>query len=199
MTVIEAIASGGGFLQTLEQQNVSMVVDLERSFLVRRDRAKGFSRFPVNFESLFLQGDLSQNVPLEPDDYLYFPPSGLREVYVVGEVRAPGTRPFVKGLTAMGAIASASGYSEKAWKSKVLVIRGSLSNPQTFVVSTSDILSGKAKDFELTNRDIVYVSRKPWAYAQEVLENGIDQFLYAAVVGYTGQHVGPWITSPIIK
>ena len=199
LTVIEAIAMSGGFEAAMEGQNVAMAVDLGRSFLVRRKPAGEFARHPVDFEALFLQGDLRQNIALEPDDYLYFPSLGIQEIYVVGEVRGPGSHPFTRDLTVMAAIAARGGYTEKAWKSKILVIRGSLNHPQTFVISTSDVLKGKIKDFTLNNRDIVYISRKPWAYAEELLEEGLNQFLYAAVIGYTGQHVGPWIKEPIIK
>jgi protein involved in polysaccharide export with SLBB domain len=199
LTVIEAIVMGGGFESTMEGQNVSMVVDLGRSFLVRKQPAGEFTRYPVDFEALFMQGDLRHNVALEPDDYLYFPPLGIQEIYMVGEVRGPGSNPFTKDLTVMAAIAARGGYTEKAWRSKILVIRGSLNHPQTFTINTSDVLKGKANDFVLNNRDIVYVSRKPWAYAEELLEEAVNQFLYAAVIGYTGQHVGPWIKEPIIK
>ncbi len=199
LTIIEAISLGGGFASSVENQNVATLVDLSRSFIVRRQTGGEFARCPVDFEALFGQGDLSQNIAIEPDDYLYFPPLGIQEVYVVGESRSPGATAFTRGMTVMGAIASRAGYTEKAWRTKVLVIRGSLNAPQTFIVSIADITKGKEKDFALNNRDIIYISRKPWAYAQEILESGINQFLYAAVVGYTGQHVGPWITSPIIK
>ena len=106
LTIIEAIVMGGGFESSLESQNVAMIVDLGRSFLVRKKAGGEFVRHPVDFEALFLQGDLRQNVAIEPDDYLYFPPQGIQEVYVVGEVRAPGNNPFTKDLTAMADIAA---------------------------------------------------------------------------------------------
>jgi protein involved in polysaccharide export with SLBB domain len=198
-TIIEAIAKSGGFVSVLQNQNVAMLVDLERSFLVRKKDDGSFGKVPVNFEGLFQRGDLTQNVPLTPGDYLFFPEAGRQEVYVVGEVRTQGLFPFSKDLTALGVVAARGGFTERAWKSKILVIRGSLNNPQTFVIDGGDILKAKGKDFQLQNRDIVYVHRKPWAKAQEILEYGITSFFRAAVIGYTGRNVGPFITSPIIK
>jgi len=34
---------------------------------------------PLNFERLFQAGDLSQNIAIEPGDYLYFPPARLKK------------------------------------------------------------------------------------------------------------------------
>jgi polysaccharide export outer membrane protein len=198
-TVIEAIAKSGGFVTALQSQNAAVLVDLERSFLVRKNEDGSFGKVPVNFESLFQRGDLTQNVPLAPGDYLFFPEQGRQEIYVVGEVRSQGIYPFTKDLTALGAVVAKGGFTEHAWKSKILIIRGSLSNPQTIVIDGGDILKAKGKDFQLQNQDIVYVHRKPWAKAQEILEYGVTSFFRAAVIGYTGINVGPFIKNPIIK
>lgn len=198
-TVIEAIAKSGGFVTAIQNQNVATLVDLERSFLVRKQPDGSFGKLPVNFEALFQRGDLTQNVPLAPGDYLFFPETGRQEIYVLGEVRAPGLFPYSKDLTALGAVAAKGGFTERAWKSKILVIRGSLNNPQTFVVDGGGVLKAKGRDFQLQNRDIVYVHRKPWAKAQEILEYGVQSFFRAAIIGYTGRNVGPFITEPIIK
>ena len=198
-TVIEAIAKGKGFVAAVQYQNVAMMVDLAHSFLMRKKPDGSFAPLKVDFEALFRRGDLSQNIPLAPDDYLFFPPLGPQEVYVLGEVRGPGVMPFTTELTALGAIAGRGGFTERAWKGKVLVIRGSLQNPEPFVVNMDDILHARGKDFRLVSRDIVYVARKPWAKAEELLESAITDFATAAIIGYTGRNVGPFIKEPIIK
>ena len=66
------------------------LADLERSFLVRNGQ-----RVPVDFERLFERGDLSQNIPLQPDDYLYFALASANEIYVLGEVMMPGVEVFL--------------------------------------------------------------------------------------------------------
>ena len=87
---------------------------------------------------------------------------------------------------------------DKAYQSRVLVVRGSLNTPETFIVDAKAILAGEKPDFRLEPKDIVYVSRRPWARAEEILDSATVSFIQAALVTWTGQHVGPFITSPIV-
>jgi polysaccharide biosynthesis/export protein len=199
MTVIEAIASAGGFVSLMDRRQSVMLADLTRSFLVRKEASGEFRRMDVNFEKLFAQGDLAQNIALAPDDYLYFPPMDLPEVYVLGEVLHPGTATFGTGMSAMKAIVNAGGFTPQAWRQKILIIRGSLTAPKTFVLDGADVLNAKSLDFKLEARDLVFVYRKPWSKAEELLELAITDFLDAAIITYTGQHVGPFISTPVIK
>ncbi len=176
-SVIEAIARAGGLETGLYDNKTVELADLRRSFLARNGQ-----RIPVDFERLFQHGDLSQNVPLEPGDYLYFASASGNEIYVLGEVALPGPMIYNSNPTVLNAIATRGGYTTHAFKSRVLVIRGSLNHPQTFVVDTADILHGKAKDFPLEPHDIVYVSMNPWVIAGEVLDLAAKSFVQAVVV-----------------
>jgi protein involved in polysaccharide export with SLBB domain len=200
ISVIEAIARAKGFLSgtptgraaggtgtELLQRNALMQADLPRSFLVRRGSDGAPRRVAVDFEGLFLRGDLSQNVAIEPGDYLYFPPLDLQEVYVLGQVRSVGVVAYSPELTCLGAIAARAGFAENAWRQKVLVVRGSLNRPQAFVVDAADILSAKRPDFPLKNRDIVYVHQKPWAKVEELLEVAVVSFANSFIIGWTMQ------------
>src|SRR3954451_3078372 len=71
-TVLEAVARAKGFVTSAQRRPNFMPADLSRSFLMRKEDRE-FRRVPVDFEALFLRADLSQNVALAPDDYLYFP------------------------------------------------------------------------------------------------------------------------------
>lgn len=146
-------------------------------------------RVPINFERMFLDGDLSQNITLAPDDYLFFPPGRLQEVHVLGDVTYPGSVTYTPKLGVIGAITMRAGFVEKAYKSKVLVVRGGLDNPQTFVVNCNDILNGKTPDFLLEPKDIVYVYKRPWYRAEELLDLAITAFLQSVVATYTGQEI----------
>jgi protein involved in polysaccharide export with SLBB domain len=197
LTIMEAIAQAGGFVAGTERKNTVMMADLARSFLVRKDASGTFKRAEVDFENLFLRGDLRQNVPLAPDDYLYFPPMDLHEIYVLGAVVRPGRAVHAPDTTLLRALIAQGGFVDKAYRSKVLVVRGSLNQPESFVVNVNDILQARTPDFKLEPRDIVYVSRRPWARAEELLEFAITEFLRAAIVSWTGVNVGPWIKDPI--
>jgi protein involved in polysaccharide export with SLBB domain/capsular polysaccharide biosynthesis protein len=184
ITIVEAVARAHGFETDLTRGNVVELADLSRSFLARQGR-----HMPVDFEKLFLAGDLSQNIPIEPDDYLYFPAGDLKEVYVLGEVTLPGPLAFNPETTALEAVAARGGFTEHAWKQHLLVVRGSLNHPETFVVDAADVLSAKTPDFKLQPRDIVYVSSRPWIRAEELLDTAATAFVESAVVTWTGLHV----------
>jgi protein involved in polysaccharide export with SLBB domain len=177
LTLIEAIARAGGLETGLFDNRTVELADLSHSFVARSGQ-----RVPVDFERLFQRGDLSQNVPMEPGDYIYLAPESLNEIYVLGEVKIPGVMTFVPNPTVLRAIASRGGYGDKAFKQRVLVVRGSLSHPETFVVNTSAVLSGKAADFKLQPRDIVYVSTNPWILAADVLDTAAKAFVQGVVV-----------------
>ena len=153
---------------------------------------------PVDFERLFQPGDLSQNVAVEPDDFLFFAPASANEIYVLGEVGSPGMLMFTPRPTVMKAVVARGGFTLHAWKGRVLVVRGSLKHPETFIVNTSDILSGKEPDFPLQPKDIVYVGSSPWVKAEEVVDTAARAFLTSMFGQWIGVHVGPWIKKPII-
>ena len=194
ITIIEAIARAGGLETGLFDARTVELADLTHSFLVRNGQ-----RVPVDFEHLFQQGDLSQNIPLEPDDYLFFASADANQIYVLGEVAVPGVMAFAPKTTVISALASRGGFSIKAFESRVLVVRGSLTHPQTFVVNTSAILKGKERDFKLEPKDIVYVSANPWVKAEDLLDTAARAFLQSMLVQYTTLNVGPFITQPLLK
>jgi protein involved in polysaccharide export with SLBB domain len=185
LTVIEAVARAGGLETGIYQRGTVELADLSRSFLTRKGQ-----RVPVDFERLFQRGDLTQNAALEPDDYLYIGAASANEIYVLGEVGVPGVVAFAHKPTVISAIADRGGFSGKAFKSRVLVVRGSLNHPETFVVDTSAILAGKAPDFKLEQKDIVYVSVNPWLKAAEILDTAAKAFVQAMTVQWTSLNVG---------
>ncbi|MDO8544844.1 MAG: polysaccharide biosynthesis/export family protein [Opitutaceae bacterium] len=186
-TLLEAVARSGG-METGMASDRSLVemADLSRSFLARNGQ-----RMKVDFEKLFLHGDLTQNVPLEPDDYIYFPGGGEKEVFVLGAVRAPGPHTYNASVGVLGAIAGRGGFSDRAWTKKLLVIRGGLGAPETFKIDAIDVLSGRSPDIVLQPRDIVFVSDRPWIYAEELLDAATNAFVTSAIVVWTGEKITP--------
>lgn len=184
ITVLEAVARARGFETGLVERNIITVADFSRSFLMRNGK-----RLPLNFENLFQNGDLSQNLSIEPGDYLYFPGANVKEVYVVGEVRLPGAAPYTPEMTLMGAIASRAGYTDRAYQGRVLVVRGSLNKPETFVISTTDILAGKTPDFRLQPKDIIFVNHRPFIYVEDLADLAITAFLQSLVTSSTGGYL----------
>jgi len=186
LTIIEAVALARGLETGLDDRNVVELADFSQSFLARQGK-----KLPVDFEKLFLEGDLSQNIAIEPNDYLYFPTANRQEIYVLGEVMFPGVVSYKAGSTALGAVAGRGGFNQRAWKKRLLVIRGSLNHPESFVLDASDILSARTPDLRLKPRDIIYVSHRPWIKAEELLDAAASAFVESAVVTYTGLHITP--------
>jgi protein involved in polysaccharide export with SLBB domain len=181
ITVLEAIARAHGFENGLIDRNVIDIADMQRAFLVRDGK-----RYPLNFEKLFEAGDLTQNISIEPNDYLYFPATAVKQVYVVGEIRLPGTVDWDSGTTIMAAISARGGYTDRAFKMRVLVVRGSLNSPEKIVVNTHAILDGEEPDFKLQPNDIVYVNSRPFIKVEELLDMAITAFLQSIVTEYVG-------------
>lgn len=192
-TMIEAIAQAGGLATGMFEQNTVELADLGHSFVVRDGR-----RIPVDFEALFQRGDLTQNIPLEPNDYIYFPSAAANQIFVVGAVMGQGVVVYTPNASVISAITARGGFAERAYQSRVLVIRGSLNKPESFIVDAKAILAGEKPDFRLQPKDIVYVSRRPWARAEEILDGATMAFVQAAVVTWTGSHVRPLIRNPIV-
>jgi protein involved in polysaccharide export with SLBB domain len=190
LTVLEALARAHGFEAALVDRNVYDLVNFQRSFLARRGQ-----RIPLDFEKLFQQGDLSQNIPVEPGDYIYFAPGDVNEVYVVGEVRLPGPVTYTSELTIIGAIAERGGYSERAYKARVLVVRGSLSSPQRIAVDTHAILDARRPDFKLQPRDIIFVNSRPFIKVEELADLAATAFIQSVV----SEAVGVNVVSPIVQ
>ncbi len=193
LTIIEAVARAKGLETGLIGANTVDMADLSRSFLVRNGQ-----KIALDLERLFHQGDLSQNIALEPNDYVYFAPNSMNEVYVLGEVLSPGIAPYLSQTGLVAALASRGGFTQRAYRKKVLVIRGSLNHPETFVVDAAAVLRGKTPDFKLEPRDIVYINARPWIKVEELIDIGIQSFIEGAVTGWAAGNIGPLFRRPIL-
>lgn len=186
MTIVEAVARARGFETGPASGEVSELADLQHAFLVRNGQ-----RQHVDFARLFNSGDLSQNIPVEPGDYFYFPPATSNEVYVLGAVQRPGAATLSEESTSLRAIAATGGFTNKAWRTKVLVVRGSLNEPKAMTVNLADVLAGKAADIVLEPHDIIYVSKRPWWKAEDLLDEAARAFTQSLVVYWTTDDVLP--------
>lgn len=185
ITLLEAVGRAGG-METGLSSDRSMIelADLSQAFI-----ARGGRHLPVNFERLFQEGDLTQNVTLEPNDYIYFPGTDQKEVFVLGAVTTPGAHQYTQTTGALGAVAARGGFNPRAWKGKVLVIRGGLNKPETFTVNAHEVLSAQKPDVQLRPKDIVYVHERPWVRAEEILDLAAQAFITSATVTITTERV----------
>jgi len=155
-------------------------------------------RVPVDFERLFNKGDLSQNVLIEPGDYLFFPSGTVNEVYLFGAVGNQGPLGLTAETSLIGVLTVRGGFAPNAYRQRVLIVRGSLDHPQTFAVNVNDILSGRSKDFTLQPRDIIYVANKPWQRAEELTQMAVGSFVQTMTATWAGAYIGPIITHAVL-
>jgi protein involved in polysaccharide export with SLBB domain len=79
-------------------------------------------------------------------------------IHVTGEVARPGSVPYVRGATALGAILAAGGFlSATADIEQVHVVRSRLSDPATYGLDVKAVLEGRHFDMWLLPGDVVYV------------------------------------------
>ena len=191
--MVEAVARAKGLQTGSAERGFGEVADLAHSFLARQGK-----RVPVDFERLFHEGDLSQNVAIEPNDYLFFAPAAPREIYVLGEVLNPARVGVTSDASVLAAISGCGGFTPRAYRKRVLVIRGSLHKPQAFAIDTTASLAGRIPDFRLEPQDIVYVNARAWIRVEELLDIAAQAFIESAVTFWTGENVPAVFTSPLL-
>jgi len=190
LTVLEAIARAKGFENGLVDRSVVDLADFSRSFVARNGK-----RMPLNFEKLFESGDLAQNLPIEPGDYIYIAAANAPEVYVVGEVRLPGPVAYTPLQTVISAITARGGFTQRAYHSRVMIVRGSLNQPESFAVDTAAIVAGKSTDFRLQPKDIIYVSPRPFVRVEELADLATTAFIQGLITAWVDTRVvKPFVT-----
>lgn len=123
--------------------------------------ARGTERLPVDFVKLLRDGDLSQNITLDPDDTVVIPDNPQNVVYVTGEVKQPGMLPFIKerGWTALKAVVAVGGFTQFAARGRANLIREEAGRQITIPIDFNDLMRnpGAGKDVPLSPGDILIV------------------------------------------
>jgi protein involved in polysaccharide export with SLBB domain len=171
-SILEAISLAQGIETNTVRGSAFELADFEHSFVARNGR-----KLDVDLARLYYRGDLTQNAYLEPDDYIFVASKLKNEIYVLGAVSHPGRLKMPARLTVAQAIAEAGGFTRHAYRIKVLIIRGSIHEPQTQIVNIKDILSGRMRDIPLRNKDIVFIDERPFELAERALGSAIFAFL----------------------
>ena len=182
-TLLEGLAVAGGTLSLIGQREVPLstaveeLADLQRSFIIRKGQM-----LPIDFDRLMNHGDLSQNIYLEPDDFVYLPPATAKDVFVIGAVAQPRSVGYTENLTLAGAIAGAYGTIHDSYLSHTAIVRGSLSKPQITIVDFNEIQRGRAPDVALQPHDIVYVPYTPYRYVEKYAQIILNTFAASVAI-----------------
>ncbi len=185
MSLLEAIALAGGPSSSGVELSLQELADLRHAFVMRQGHF-----LPVDFYHLLHDGDTSQNIYLQSDDFVYVPSAVAQQVYVLGAVKFPHAVPYSDGMTLVAAIANASGAATVDWLtpgsyglvpdaylSHVALVRGSLSEPQMTVVDYGAIIKGRAQDVRLEPGDIIYVPNSPFTTLKRYLNIVVNSFI----------------------
>ncbi len=101
----------------------------------------------IDLKTLIEKGDLSQNVQVLDGDTVYVSSTGM--CYITGEVKSPGTYPCGDKTTVLKLVALAGGFSGKASKSGVNVVR--------IIEDKKTVFEDVDLDLLLQNNDVVVV------------------------------------------
>jgi len=92
--------------------------DLKRAYLLRNGK-----KVKEDFYRLFINGDTSEDVPLESNDSLFIPLMLDKSVYVLGAVATPKSIEYRDGMRVMEAILEAGGFTKFADQNDVVIRR----------------------------------------------------------------------------
>lgn len=173
VTLLEAISMAGGPVSSGDNDLAS----LEDSFVMRQGQI-----IPVDFKKLLRGGDMTQNIYLRSDDFVYLPSSFEQQVHVFGLVGQTGPVPFKEQMTLVSAISAAGGHRGGAHLSQVAIVRGTLNDPKVAIVDLGDIERGKAPDVLLEPRDIIYVPSSPYTFIFSFAKTIITSFVRTVAV-----------------
>lgn len=198
-TLLDAIARAGGIELAGGTGTTEELADLSRALLSRDGQL-----LPVDFEALVNRGDMRHNVYLRDQDFIFLPPKSTLEILVLGAVGTPKTVGWREGQGLISSISEADGLLPNARTRRVLLLRGSFTEPRVAVINLHDILRGRATDVPVLPGDVLYVPDSPW----ERLERYIDVIVSTAaftvaanegvrfVEGEAGETVRPDLPQP---
>ncbi len=154
MRVQDALAATKGFTPEADPAHVLL--------------GRGGRTYVLDMQAFYEQGDLSQNWLLTDGDLLHVPDRSRNKVFVIGEVRRPGSRVMVKGrmtlAEALNDMTATSSQGEgldpiTANPAQIYVMRGRFEKPTIYKLDASspDAML-MAVQFPLRPRDVVFVS-----------------------------------------
>jgi len=108
------------FLELLSQAG-GLATDFGETATIKRIVDGKNKMISVNIKSLTIGGDMSQNIPIREGDTVYISKAGM--CYVTGEVKEPDAYPCDGEATILKLITLAGGFTGKASRSGVRIVR----------------------------------------------------------------------------
>lgn len=146
LTIVDAINRSGGF---------SPESDLSQVLLTRDGKT-----WRVDIQSLYEDGDVTMNVPLQAGDIINVPDRQFNKIFVLGEVKKPGSLFMNKKRMSLAEALADAGYinQQSANPHWIYVMRNQADTPALYHLdSKSPDALLLADRFPLQPRDIIYV------------------------------------------
>jgi polysaccharide export outer membrane protein len=161
LTVTDLVAQSGGFTPEADLRNAALNRDGQRR--------------PLDLYALYYQGDMRENLPLQPNDILSIPENRYNKVFVLGEVLTPQSIVMPRGRMSLAeAISDSGGFNPlTANAGQVYVLRkGQGDRHQIWHLNSKspDALI-LADSFDLQPRDIVYIDPANIARWNRIISN----------------------------
>jgi protein involved in polysaccharide export with SLBB domain len=109
----------------------------------------------------------------------------------MGEVNSPRAVRYVEEMSLISAIANAGGTTKIAHVQHIVIIRGSLTEPQVCVVEYKDVATGKVRDIALQPHDIVWVPKTPWERLDKLVNDIVGTFVRTVAANEGAQFASP--------
>ena len=124
--------------------------------LIGRIEAGGMT--PRAIGELLTQRLRDDKILVSPSVSVYVMEYNSRKIFVLGQVKTPGTFPYSNGMNVVEAVALAGGFSPTANPNFVVVTRDVDGHETRIPVPVGKISKGLAVNLELQSGDIIYVS-----------------------------------------
>ncbi len=120
--------------------------DLKNAYVLRKGK-----KIKENFYNLFVNGDMSEDIVIEPNDAIFIPAHRDKNVYVMGAVNTPRAISYRDGMTVMEAILEAGGFTKYASQNDTYIYRRENNKEVTLKVKAKRLQS----DGDLTQNVIL--------------------------------------------
>ncbi len=131
-------------LQLFAQLGSLQNANLNNSFVLRNGQ-----KLNVDLYKLVVKGDITQDIPLRPNDVIFIPDNFEKRIMVMGAVRTPSTIPYREGMTTLDAILSAGGFTEFANPNDVIIARKEGNEVKNIEVKLKDVIKRGEIDKDL--------------------------------------------------
>ena len=110
--------------------------DLRNAYVIRKGKV-----IRRDFHDLFINAKMDDDIVIEPNDAVFIPAFGDRNVYVMGAVATPKALAYRDGLTVVEAILEAGGFTKFAKENATIIYRKNGDKELSIPVRVKDLMN----------------------------------------------------------